>query len=73
MRTDKNGNVCPGTLGEYRDLCEALGVPDNQAVDFLDGKIAESPNGEDEKVLAPDSQMRYVLYPMLFRIAKREE
>lgn len=25
MRTDEGGNPCPATLGEYRDLCAAIG------------------------------------------------
>jgi len=65
MRTsDDSGEACPSTLGEYRDLCAALGGADNQAVKFLDEKIAEQ--GRDAEVTAPDSQMRYLLFPMLF-------
>lgn len=63
MRLDEGGRPCPSTLGEYRDLCEALGVPNCQAVKFLDAKIAEQ--GRDAPVLAPDSQMRALLVPML--------
>jgi len=64
MRKDENGQPCPGTLGEYRDLCDAI-APGSRAVAFLDKQITESPNGRDEEVIAQDSQMRYVLYPML--------
>lgn len=70
MRTDENGQQCPGTLGEYLKLCEAVGFPDNQAVQFLKKKIAESPNGENEEVIAPDSQMRMLLMPLLAKEAK---
>lgn len=65
MRTDEQGEPCPETLGEYRDLCAALSWEGSKAVAFLDEKIADSPNGRDEKVIAPDSQMRFLLFPML--------
>ena len=65
MRTDENGESCPGTLGEYREMCVTLGGQDCAAVKFLDGKIGESPKGRDEVVIAPDSQMRIALLPML--------
>lgn len=71
MRTDEMHQPCPETLGEYRDLCAAFGraagVPHNAAVEFLDGKIAESPRGRDEPVLAADAQMRAILMPMLLQ------
>jgi hypothetical protein len=64
MRTDdEKGEPCPGTLGEYRDLCAAIGGDKCRAVQFLDEKIAVQ--GRDEKVVAPDSQMRRLLIPML--------
>lgn len=65
MRKDEEGNPCPETLGEYRDLMAAIGMPNNAAVKFLDEKIAKQ--GRDEKVIAPDSQMRHILVPMLMR------
>ena len=65
MRKDEGGNDCPGTLGEYRDLCAAFGGEDCDAVKFLDKKIASNPGGRDEIVIAPDSQMRLLLMPML--------
>jgi hypothetical protein len=64
MRTDEQGQPCPSTLGEYRDMCNAI-APGSKAVKFLDDKIKESPNGRDEEVIAHDSQMRYLLMPML--------
>lgn len=63
MRKDENGQACPATLGEYRDMCLALTGEDSKAVKFLDEKIKEQ--GRDEKVIAADSQMRMVLMPML--------
>lgn len=70
MRKDELGNDVPGTLGEYRDLCAALGGESCEAVAFLDEKIAAHANGRDEPVLAADSQMRFLLFPMLLREAR---
>lgn len=64
MRQDEKGDPCPETLGEYRDLCAALGGKNCRAVIFLDEKIAAQ--GREEKVIAEDSQMRLLLMPMLF-------
>ena len=64
MRKDEQGNPCPETLGEYRLLCRLMG-DDNKAVQFLNEKIAESPDGENEVVVAPDSQMRMLLMPLM--------
>lgn len=64
MRTDEAGQPCPATLGEYRDLCAAIGGPKCKAVKFLDERIAK--DGRDEEVIAADSQMRLLLMPMLF-------
>lgn len=63
MRKDEQGNVCPATLGEYRDMVAAIAGENNKAVWFLDQKIKEE--GRDEIVIAPDSQMRMVLLPMM--------
>lgn len=71
MRTDEDGNECPETLGEYRDLCAAIGGEKNKAVQFLDKKIAET--SKDEKVLAADSQMRMLLMPMMLEDATLEK
>lgn len=65
MRKDENGHECPATLGEYRDLCKALGGETCPAVEFLDKKIAEARGNRDEEVIAADSQMRMLLMPML--------
>lgn len=65
MRKDEEGNDCPATLGEYRDLCAALGGESNGAVIFLDKKISDSPKGREEEAIAADSQMRLILMPML--------
>ena len=63
MRKDEAGNQAPSTLGEYRDMCAALGGEECKAVKFLDEKIEEQ--GRDEEVVAADSQMRALLMPML--------
>lgn len=65
MRQDENGNECPATLGEYRDMCVAIGGESCPAARLLDEKILDQ--GRDEPVLASDSQMRMLLMPMLVR------
>jgi len=72
MRKDEEGNPCPGTLGEYRDFCAAFSPhkEECEAVAFLDKMIAEHPKGRDEEVVAPDSQMRWVLMPRLLKRAE---
>lgn len=52
------------TLGNYRLLAMAVFGADSNAVKFLDGKIAESPNGEKEEVLADEGQMVHALAQM---------
>lgn len=51
----------PSTLATYRMLTVALFGEDSQAVAFLDGKIAESPHGADEQVIADETQMLLLL------------
>lgn len=63
MRKDENGNECPETLKEYRDLFASLGGEGCKVVELLDEKIQKY--GEDDKVIIPDSQMRSVLMLML--------
>jgi hypothetical protein len=53
------------TLGNYRKLSVTFFGADSEAVKFLDKKIAESPNGENEWVIAPESQMMYLLSTMV--------
>lgn len=53
------------TLGYHRAMCVALAGKDNRAVEFLDEKIAESPDGPHEEVIAAESQMVALLLPML--------
>lgn len=49
------------TLGNYRKLAAACWGETSGAVQFLDTKIAESPNGDNEEVLADETQMIQVL------------
>lgn len=63
MRIDENGNSCPETLGEYRDMCINVGVPNNRAVQYLNERIKET--SEDDKVIISDLQIRQLLFPML--------
>lgn len=44
----------PSTLGTYKQLARVFG---DKAEAFITAKIAESPNGESEIVLADESQM----------------
>jgi hypothetical protein len=47
------------TLGNYRKFADLLVGP--KAVAFIDKKIAESPNGADEEVIADERQMIQLL------------
>ena len=49
------------TLGTYRKLANIIFGEGNPAVKFIDKKIAESPDGENEEVIADESQMLYLL------------
>ena len=55
------------TLGNYRKMASAVFGVDSKAVKFLDDKIAASPNGENEEVIAPESQMVYLFGSMNFK------
>jgi hypothetical protein len=65
MRLDEAGNNCPSTLGEYWDLCHALVLDADKShtLKWLNEKIAIQ--GRDQPVIAPDSQMRAILFPLL--------
>jgi len=67
MRTDETGQPCPETLGEYRDMCAAIGGEDCAAVAMLDEKIADPINkkGRDENVVIDDYHMRTILLPLI--------
>jgi hypothetical protein len=46
------------TLKDYKRIALLFGP---KAIEFIDQKIKESPNGEDEIVIAAESQMLYLL------------
>ena len=50
------------TLGTYRGIAAIFG---KKAIQFIQDKIDESPNGEDEEVLADESQMLLLLASMI--------
>lgn len=66
MRKDESGEDCPATLGEYRDMCAAIGGETCRAVKLLDEKISNDPEGRDALAIQPDIQMRALLMPMLW-------
>src|SRR5262245_24746366 len=49
------------TLGNYRSLTAAAFGRTSKAVAYLDQKIKESPNGENEEVIADERQMIQLL------------
>jgi hypothetical protein len=49
------------TLGNYRKVAVAVFGEDSKPVKFLDDKIAASPSGVNEEVLADERQMVQVL------------
>lgn len=51
----------PSTLGVYIKLVCALFGEESPAVAFLTAKAARSPDGEDEEVLASETQMIQLL------------
>ena len=53
------------TLGSYLKLSKQILGERSGAVEFLNVKIAEAPNGENEEVIADEGQMVYLLASML--------
>ena len=49
------------TLGSYLKLCLVAFGKDSPQVRFIMDKVAESPNGIHEEVVAEESQMLYLL------------
>ena len=52
----------PSTLGTYKKIAVLFG---DKAVKFIQDKIDESPNGEDEEVIAAESQVMFLLSSMM--------
>ena len=64
MRTISSGE--PATLGTYRKIALVLsGSENSEVVKFFDKKIEGSPNGENEEVLADETQMMFLIITML--------
>lgn len=59
MKTLSTGH--PSTLGSYMALSIAVYGDDSPALDFLRRRIKEAPNGKDEEVVQPESQMLWLL------------
>ena len=55
----------PNTLKIWRRIAMALAGENSYVVKFFDEKIANSPNGENEKVLADETQMLILITQML--------
>ena len=54
------------TLKNYRKIALLLcGDKNGEVVKFFDEKIKESPNGEDEEVIADERQMMYLILKMI--------
>ena len=58
------------TLGAHRKMAMAVFGKDSPAVKFLDKKIAESPHGEEEEVIADEGQMVALLGQLHFGLSK---
>lgn len=61
MITQKLSTGVDSTLGEWKKLAIQVFGEKSNAVKFLEDKIAASPNGEKEPVVAPEEQLLYVL------------
>jgi len=59
----------PSTLKTYRKIALFLNNSNEESigVKFIDGKIKESPLGEDEEVLADESQMIHFIMSMVIQ------
>ncbi len=53
------------TLGNYRKLTSLFFGETSKPTKFLDDKIKESPNEENEEVLAPESQMMFIFAELI--------
>jgi hypothetical protein len=54
----------PSTLKSYKTLCDVFFGADSLQSKFVSDKIGSSPNGEDEEVIADESQVLYLLQSM---------
>lgn len=51
----------PSTLGTYLKMCLLVMGSNSPATTFLRKKVAEAPMGFEEEVIAPETQMVYML------------
>lgn len=64
MKTISTGE--PNTLGTYRNIAMALsGDKNSKVARFFDDKIAKSIYGVEEKVIAAESQVMYLIITIL--------
>jgi len=63
----------PSTLKTYRAYALALGGENSEAVKFFDDKIAKSPHGENEEVLADERQMVYTIMMLIMKDKKEPD
>lgn len=49
------------TLGDYRAVCVVLAGEGSRAVKYFDDKIQQSPKGQDEEIIADESQMMFLI------------
>ncbi len=54
----------PSNLKSYKTICRLFFGPESVQVKFIEDKIQQSPLGEDEEVIAEESQMMYLLTTM---------
>ena len=55
----------PNTLKTWRKIAVTIGGENTAATAFFDEKISSSPNGENEKVFADETQILYLITQML--------
>ena len=55
------------TLGNYRKMAAVVFGEESKPVKFLDDKIAASPNGANEEVIADERQMVCLLGTIAFQ------
>ena len=60
MKTLSTGE--PSTLGSYKKIAKFFG---KKAEDFIQQKIDDSTNGENEEVISNESQMMYLFGTMI--------
>lgn len=52
------------TLGNWIKMVQLVFGKDSKAIDFLEKKVLESPNGRNEEIIADEGQLLHVLLGM---------